>query len=121
VISFAPPSSGGLLIAEMLKMIEKYPVGSYGFQSTRSVQLMVEAERRAYADRAEHMGDPDFYKVPVKTLMSDAYAALRMSDYDPNKAGVSTTIKAGVAKESEETTHLSVMDAAVIWLLLPLH
>jgi gamma-glutamyltranspeptidase/glutathione hydrolase len=111
VISFAPPSSGGLLIAEMLKMIEKYPVGSYGFQSTRSVQLMVEAERRAYADRAEHMGDPDFYKVPVKTLMSDAYAALRMSDYDPNKASVSTTIKAGVAKESEETTHLSVMDA----------
>lgn len=112
VISFAPPSSGGLLIAEMLKMIEKYPVGSYGFQSTRSVQLMVEAERRAYADRAEHMGDPDFYKVPVKTLMSEAYAALRMSDYDPNKPSVSTTIKAGVAKESEETTHLSVMDAA---------
>ncbi|MEO8172628.1 MAG: gamma-glutamyltransferase [Sediminibacterium sp.] len=112
VISFAPPSSGGLLIAEMLKMIEKYPVGSYGFQSTKSVQLMIEAERRAYADRAEHMGDPDFYKVPVKTLMSDAYAALRMSDYDPTKASVSSTIKAGVAKESEETTHLSVMDAA---------
>jgi gamma-glutamyltranspeptidase/glutathione hydrolase len=112
VISFAPPSSGGLLIAEMLKMIEKYPVGSYGFQSTRSVQLMVEAERRAYADRAEHMGDPDFYKVPVKTLMSDAYALLRMNDYDPNKPSASSAIKAGVAKESEETTHLSVMDAA---------
>ncbi|MES2373566.1 MAG: gamma-glutamyltransferase [Bacteroidota bacterium] len=112
VISFAPPSSGGLLIAEMLKMIEKYPVGSYGFQSTRSVQLMVEAERRAYADRAEHMGDPDFYKVPVKTLMSEAYAASRMNDYDPNRPSVSTNIKAGVAKESEETTHLSVMDAA---------
>jgi gamma-glutamyltranspeptidase/glutathione hydrolase len=74
VISFAPPSSGGLLIAQMLKMIEKYPVGSYGFQSPKSVQLMVEAERRAYADRAEHLGDPDFYKVPVKTLMSEAYA-----------------------------------------------
>ncbi len=111
VISFAPPSSGGLLVAQMLKMIEKYPVGSYGFQSTRSVQLMIEAERRAYADRAEHMGDPDFYKVPVKTLMSEAYALQRMSDYNPNKAGVSATVKAGVIKESEETTHLSVMDA----------
>jgi gamma-glutamyltranspeptidase/glutathione hydrolase len=112
VIGFAPPSSGGLLTAEMLKMIEKYPMGSYGFQSTKSVQLMIEAERRAFADRAEHMGDPDFYKVPVKTLMSDAYIAQRMNDYDPTKAGVSTAIKAGIAKESEETTHLSVMDAA---------
>jgi gamma-glutamyltranspeptidase/glutathione hydrolase len=112
VVSFAPPSSGGLLIAEMLKMIEKYPVGSYGFQSTRSVQLMIEAERRAYADRAEHMGDPDFYNVPVKTLMSESYALQRMSDYNAEKAGSSSNIKAGVIKESEETTHLSVMDAA---------
>ena len=111
VISFAPPSSGGLLIAQMLKMIEKYPMGSYGFQSTKSVQLMIEAERRAFADRAEHMGDPDFYKVPVKTLMSDTYAAQRMSDYNPDKAGISAAVKAGVIKESEETTHLSVMDA----------
>lgn len=110
IISFAPPSSGGILIAQMLKMIEKFPMGSYGFQSVKSVQLMIEAERRAYADRAEHMGDPDFYKVPVKTLMSDAYALQRMSDYNPEKAGVSSTIKAGVIKESEETTHLSVMD-----------
>ncbi len=112
VVGFAPPSSGGLLTAEMLKMIEKYPMGSYGFQSTKSVQLMIEAERRAYADRAEHMGDPDFYNVPVKTLMSDAYAAQRMSDYNPNKASVSSEIKAGTAKESEQTTHFSVMDAA---------
>ena len=112
VIGFAPPSSGGLLTAEMLKMVEKYPMGSYGFQSAKSVQLMIEAERRAFADRAEHMGDPDFYKVPIKTLMSDAYIAQRMNDYDPNKASVSAAIKAGIAKESEETTHLSVMDAA---------
>ena len=112
VVGFAPPSSGGLLTAEMLKMIEKYPMGSYGFQSAKSVQLMIEAERRAFADRAEHMGDPDFYNVPVKTLMSDTYIAQRMSDYDPNKASVSAVIKAGVAKESEQTTHLSVMDAA---------
>ncbi len=112
IISFAPPSSGGIIIAQMLKMIEKYPVGSYGFQTAKSVQLMIEAERRAYADRAEHMGDPDFYHVPVKTLLSDTYLTQRMSDYNPDKAGVSSTLKAGLIKESEETTHLSVMDAA---------
>lgn len=112
IISFAPPSSGGILIAQMLKMIEKYPVGSYGFQTAKSVQLMIEAERRAYADRAEFMGDPDFYHVPVKTLMSDAYLAQRMSDYNPDKAGSSAAVKAGTIKESEETTHLSVVDEA---------
>lgn len=112
IISFAPPSSGGILIAQMLKMIEKYPVGSYGFQSIKSVQLMIEAERRAYADRAEFMGDPDFYHVPVKTLMSEAYLNQRMSDYHPDKAGVSSAVKAGVIKESEETTHMSIVDAA---------
>ncbi len=112
IISFAPPSSGGILIAQMLKMIEKYPMGSYGFQSLKSVQLMIEAERRAYADRAEFMGDPDFYHVPVKTLMSEAYLSQRMSDYNPEKPSASSAIKAGVIKESEETTHISIVDAA---------
>lgn len=112
VISFAPPSSGGIIIGQMLKMIEKYPVGSYGFQTTKTVQLMIEAERRAYADRAEFMGDPDFYKVPVKTLLDNTYLAQRMADYNPDKAGSSTVTKAGTIKESEETTHLSVVDAA---------
>jgi gamma-glutamyltranspeptidase/glutathione hydrolase len=111
VISFAPPSSGGILLAQMLKMIERYPLNKYGFQTKKSVQLMIEAERRAYADRAAFMGDPDFFKVPVKTLMSDAYLTKRMSDYDPEKAGVSAEIKAGTIKESEETTHLSIVDA----------
>jgi len=111
IISFAPPSSGGILIAQMMKMIEKFPVGSYGFQTSASVQLMIEAERRAYADRAEHMGDPDFWKVPVDTLISDTYLTERMKDYDPSKAGISTQIKAGSVTESEETTHLSVIDA----------
>lgn len=112
IISFAPPSSGGLLLAQMFKMIEKYPMTKFGFQSTKSVQLMIEAERRAYADRAEFMGDPDFFKVPVKTLMSDAYINQRMSDYNPEKAGVSVNVKAGIIKESEQTTHLSVVDPA---------
>lgn len=112
IISFAPPSSGGILINQMLKMIEKYPVGSYGFQTIKSVQLMIEAERRAYADRAEHMGDPDFWKVPVKTLTSEAYLKERMSDYSPDKAGNSKSITAGIIHESEETTHISIIDAA---------
>jgi gamma-glutamyltranspeptidase/glutathione hydrolase len=111
VISFAPPSSGGIIIGQMLKMIEKYPMKDYGFQTAKSVQLMIEAERRAYADRAEHLGDPDFYKVPIKTMISEEYLAQRMSDYTPEKAGSSTAVKAGFIKESEETTHLSVMDA----------
>ena len=112
IISFAPPSSGGILINQMLKMIEKYPVGSYGFQSTKAVQLMIEVERRGYADRAEHMGDPDFWKVPVKTLTSDKYLTERMADYSSDKAGISATIKAGTIHESDETTHISIMDAA---------
>ncbi len=112
IISFAPPSSGGILINQMLKMIEKYPMGSFSFQSLKSVQLMIETERRAYADRAEHMGDPDFWKVPVKTLTSEKYLAERMSDYSPDKASVSSAIKAGLIHESEETTHISIVDAA---------
>src|SRR5262249_44689881 len=66
--------------------------------------------RRAYADRAQFLGDADFFKVPVKTLVSDAYVKERMKDYDPNKAGSSAIVKAGQIKESEQTTHLSVYD-----------
>ncbi len=110
IISFPPPSSGGLLLAEMLGMIEDYPVGSFGFQTAKSVQLMVEAERRAYADRAEHMGDPDFWNVPLKALMSKSYLKQRMSDFEFGKAGNSKNIKAGDVYESKQTTHLSIMD-----------
>ena len=91
-------------------MIEKYPINSYGFQTVKSVQLMIEAERRAYADGQQHMGDPDFWKVPQQTLISDAYLAERMKDYDPNHASKSEDIKAGVIHESEETTHISIID-----------
>jgi gamma-glutamyltranspeptidase/glutathione hydrolase len=73
---------------------------------------MTEVERRAYADRAKFLGDMDFYKVPIKTLVSDAYVKERMKDYDPAKAGSSTTVQAGIIPESEETTHLSVYDKA---------
>ena len=111
ILSFAPPSSGGIIINQLFKMIEKYPVASYGFQTVKSVQLMIEAQRRAFADRAAHMGDPDFWKVPVKTLTSDAYLAKRMQDYNPEKASVSENINAGVIHESNETTHISIIDA----------
>ncbi|MFN3667608.1 MAG: gamma-glutamyltransferase, partial [Sediminibacterium sp.] len=111
IISFSPPSSGGILIAQMLKMIEKYPVNAYGFQTAKSVQLMIEAERRAYADRAEHLGDPDFWDVPVDSLISDHYLTQRMADYNPDKAGNSTQVNAGLIHQSEETTHLSIIDA----------
>jgi gamma-glutamyltranspeptidase/glutathione hydrolase len=111
VIGMSPPSSGGILVYQMLKMLEPRPIASYGFQTAKSVQLITEVERRAYADRAEHLGDPDFYKVPMKGMVDPAYLANRMADYDSTKAGVSSNIKAGEIKESMETTHLSVMDA----------
>jgi gamma-glutamyltranspeptidase/glutathione hydrolase len=110
VISFAPPSSGGILIGQMLKMMEPFNVQKMGFQTPTSVQLMIEVERRAYADRAAHMGDPDFYKVPQKTLLSSAYIKNRMLDYKPGVAGSSEQIGSGVAPTSEETTHFSVVD-----------
>ena len=112
IISFAPPSSGGILIAQMMQMIAPYALTAMGANTFESVSLMVEAQRRAYADRAEHMGDPDFWKVPTKILTSNAYAQDRMKDYQPGIAGNSKNVLAGVTKESEETTHFSVIDEA---------
>ncbi|MBC7722875.1 MAG: gamma-glutamyltransferase [Pedobacter sp.] len=110
IIGMPPPSSGGIIILQMMKMIEQKPLAGYGFQSTKAVQLMVEVERRAYADRAEHLGDPDFWKVPLKTLSDNTYLAKRMVDYDSTKATPSSAVKAGIIHESDETTHISVMD-----------
>lgn len=110
IITMPPPSSGGILMEQMLKMLEGRPLAQYGFQTVRSVQLITEVERRAYADRAEHLGDPDFYNVPVKGLVAPAYIKQRMADYDSTKASASTDIKAGMPKESEQTTHISIWD-----------
>lgn len=105
-------SSGGILIQQMMCMVENRNIAQYGFHSWQSVQLMVEAERRAYADRAEFLGDRDFVKVPVKKLTSPAYLQQRMSDFELGKAGNSKTTNHGnINPESEETTHLSVYDA----------
>ena len=112
IVSMPMPSSGGLLLHQMMKMIEDRNIGTMGFQSTQAVQLMTEVERRAFADRGEYMGDEDFYKVPVKALTSKKYLQDRMKDYNPNKAGLSKEVQPGKAAmyESEETTHLSVID-----------
>lgn len=112
VVGMPMPSSGGLLLNQMMKMIEDRNIGQMGFLTAPSVQLMTEVERRAYADRARYMGDADFYKVPIATLTSDAYLQERMKSYDPTKATPSSTIQPGVISgyESEETTHLSVLD-----------
>jgi len=112
VIGMPPPSSGGILIAQMLNMIEPYNLKAMGWGSAELVHLMVEAQRRAYADRAIHLGDPDFYQVPQNKLTSKQYARLRFKDFNPEKANSSDEIGAGRwGKESNDTTHYSVMDA----------
>ncbi|MGB8194508.1 MAG: gamma-glutamyltransferase [Chitinophagaceae bacterium] len=110
IVTMPLPSSGGILLPQMLKMVENEPLKQYGFHSLQAVQLMTEVERRAYADRAKYLGDVDFYKVPVKQLISKEYAKARMKDYVPDKAGNSKDVQAGIIPESEETTHLSVYD-----------
>jgi gamma-glutamyltranspeptidase/glutathione hydrolase len=112
IVTMPLPSSGGVLLPQMMHMIEDRPVKQYGFQSAQAVQLMTEIERRAYADRAKYLGDVDFYKVPINKLTSFAYAKERMKDYQLNTAGSSTVVQAGIIPESEETTHFSVCDGA---------
>ncbi len=109
IVTMQPPSSGGILLCQMLKMVSKYPLADYGFESAKSVHLMAEVERRAFADRAKHMGDPDFWNVPTNELISKSYLEKRMIDYDSTKASKSINIKAGNI-ESTETTHISISD-----------
>ncbi|MEM9743099.1 MAG: gamma-glutamyltransferase [Pseudomonadota bacterium] len=113
IISMPPPSSGGVLLVQMLNMLEAEPLADLGFGSAATVHRMIEAERRAYADRAEHLGDPDYFPVPIEWLTSKDYARERFSTFDPDKATPSEMIEAGSwPEESPETTHASVMDAA---------
>jgi len=111
-ISMPPPSSGGIALAQLFNAIEPFDLGEMGFLSTDAVHLMTEAERRAYADRAAHLGDPDFYDVPRNGLTNRNYTQTRMASFSPDRATPSTEIDAGAPapKESEETTHLSVVD-----------
>lgn len=112
IITMPLPSSGGVLLPLMMHMIEDQPLSSYGYGTLQSVHLMTEVERLAYADRAKYLGDNDFYKVPVSTLTSREYAKERMKLYDPNKAGNSKDIGAGIIPaESKQTTHFEVYDS----------
>ena len=111
IIGMPLVSSGGLLIQQMMGMTEPQNIAQYGFHSWQAVHLMVEVKRRAYADRAEFLGDKDFVTVPVKKLTSPEYLRERMGDFELGKAGNSKTTKHGnINPETEETTHLSVYD-----------
>jgi len=112
VISMPPPSSGGIALVSLFQSVENYPLQKWGFQADSTIQVMVEAERRVYADRAEHLGDPDFYDVPQKQLLDRSYNVGRMNNFSFDKATLSSDIKAGElkGKESMETTHYVVVD-----------
>ncbi len=114
ILSMGPPSSGGASIIQLLHMLERYEIAALGHNTAETAHLMVEAERRVFADRAEYMGDSDFVEVPVKQLISKEYAAHRAASIDPEKTTPSSEIGHGDVTEffaeSEETTHFSVMD-----------
>jgi len=113
IISMGPPSSGGVALLQLLNMVEGFPVDEWGWNTPKTIHLMVEAERRVYADRATHMGDPDYHKVPIEGMLDPKYLKSRMEDFDEVKASDSDMIGAGLLAiyESEETTHFSVVDA----------
>ncbi|KAF2515718.1 gamma-glutamyltransferase [Flavobacterium foetidum] len=112
ITSMSPPSSGGICLAQILKMLEPYDLAKMGHNSEQSIQLIVEAERRAYADRSYYLGDPDFVKIPLKELLDTDYLRERMSSFNPEKASLSSEIKEGKVtyNESTETTHYSIVD-----------
>lgn len=113
ITSMPPPSSGGICLAQIMKMISPFYLSKMGHNSEQSIQVIVEAERRAYADRSQFLGDPDFVKIPINGLLSDAYLKERMSTFDSEKASLSSEIKEGKVtyNESTETTHYSIVDS----------
>ena len=114
IISMPPPSSGGIALAQLLNSVEPYPIAEMGHNAAPTVHLMAEAERRVYADRATHLGDPDFYAVPQAKLLEKGYSAARMKTFRTNEVTPSSAVSAGspAPVESSETTHFSVVDAA---------
>ena len=113
IISMSPPSSGGICLAQILKTTANFPIASYGHNTTKTTQVLVEAQRRAYADRSHYLGDPDFIDIPVDSLLSDAYLKKRMESFSFQGATPSHQIKHGnlLAPESKETTHYSIVDS----------
>lgn len=111
VISAPPPSSGGVIICEMLNILEGYPLKELGYHSAHAVHVQIEAMRHAYVDRNSYLGDPDFVKNPLDRLLDKNYAAKIRAVIDPDKAGISKDIKPGVAPhEGSNTTHYSIAD-----------
>ena len=112
IISMSPPSSGGICLAQILKLIEPYPIKDYGHNSLKTIQVITEAERRAYADRSFYLGDPDFVSIPSKKLISTDYLKGRMKQFSFEKATDSKSLSYGSIPsfESSETTHYSIVD-----------
>jgi len=112
VFSMPPPSSGGIHIVQILNILENFDMHKFGFGSADAMQVMAEAEKRAYADRSEYLGDPDFVKVPWQALTNKAYAKSIANEIDINKAKPSSEIRPGklAPYESNQTTHFSVVD-----------
>ncbi|MGC4041714.1 MAG: gamma-glutamyltransferase [Flavobacterium sp.] len=112
IISMAPPSSGGITLAQIMKMVEPYGIAKFGHNSTQYLQLLAEAERRAYADRNYFLGDPDFVKIPQQQLLDTSYLNDRMKSFSFEKATPSSDVSHGNVSvyESNETTHYSIVD-----------
>lgn len=111
VVSAPPPSSGGVVICEILNILEGYPLKDLGYRSAQAVHYQIEAMRHAYVDRNSYLGDPDFVKNPLDRMLDKGYAEKIRAVIDPKKAGVSKEIKPGVAPhEGNNTTHYSIVD-----------
>ncbi|MGE7955380.1 gamma-glutamyltransferase [Pseudomonas sp. NPDC089530] len=111
VVSAPPPSSGGVIICEIMNILEGYPMPELGYHSAQGLHYQIEAMRHAYVDRNSYLGDPDFVKNPVSHLLDKAYATKLRAAIDPQKAGVSRDLKPGVAPhEGSNTTHYSIVD-----------
>jgi gamma-glutamyltranspeptidase / glutathione hydrolase len=115
IVGMPPPSSGGVGVAQMLNVLAQFPVKTMGHNSSQTAHLMIETERRYFAERAEHLGDPDFYAVPLRGLVNPHYAAERMKSFSPDRATPSSEVTHGDKAllqryESMETTHFSIVD-----------
>ncbi|WP_299824805.1 gamma-glutamyltransferase [uncultured Pontibacter sp.] len=112
VITMPPPSSGGVALVQLLTLAEDYPLKIWGWNSLQAAHFMIEAERRVYADRAKHLGDPAYYKVPLQALLDSAYIKSRMKDFSESEATDSDAVSAGIPApaESPNTTHYSIVD-----------
>src|SRR6266576_2507870 len=112
IVSAPPPSSGGVVVCEILNILEGYPLKDLGFRSAQAVHYQIEAMRHAYVDRNSYLGDPDFVKNPLDRLLDKRYAEKVRAVIDPNKAGVSKDLKPGVPPhEGTNTTHYSIVDS----------